>query len=104
MKVLTIKSSNAMDENLQTEIHHIFGMEHHTDYVFKPRGDQKYSATIVIENSTAVIQAVIKASKSFPDLTFVVDDLEMDANSIERYHIKNGNVKEQLRSGWNWEK
>ena len=103
MKVLTVKSANVLDEEMQTEVHHVFGMEHHTDYVFKPRGDQKYSATIVLVDTGPVIKQVISASTSFPDLTFVIDDLDMEANSIQRYHFRDGNVKEQLRSGWKWE-
>lgn len=103
MKVLTIKSAEALDEEMQTEVHHGFRMEHHTDYVFKPRGDQKYSATIVLDNTEPVIKQVISASTAFPDLAFVIDDLDMEANSIERYHVKDGFVKEQLRSGWKWE-
>jgi hypothetical protein len=27
----------------------------------------------------------------------------MEENSIERYHVKNGGVSRQLRSGWEWE-
>jgi len=103
MKVLTIKSVEALDEELQTKVHHVFGMEHHTDYVFKPRGDQKYSATIVLDNTETVIKQVITASRAFPDLAFVIDDLDMEANSIQRYHVKDGFVKEQLRSDWKWE-
>ena len=34
MKVLTIKSADVLDTDLQTEVHHTFGMERHTDYVF----------------------------------------------------------------------
>jgi len=103
MKVLTIKSDNILDQEIQTEVHHAFGMEHHTDYVFKPRGDQKYSATIVLADTGPVINQVISASTAFPDLAFVIDDLDMEANNIERYHVMDGKVKEQLRSGWKWE-
>jgi hypothetical protein len=103
MRVLTIKSASVLDEEMQTEVHHVFGMEHHTDYVFKPRGDQKYSATIVLEDTEPVIKQMVSASTSFPDLSFVIDDLDMESNSIERYHVSDGNVKEQLRSGWKWE-
>ena len=103
MKVLTIKSADALDRDLQTEIHHTFGMERHTDYVFKPRGDGPYSATIVLEDSGPVIGKIIAESTAFPGMAFVIDDLDMESNTIERYHVKDGNVKEQLRSGWNWE-
>ena len=102
MKVLTVKSVEVLDEAVQTDVHHSFGMEHYTDYVFKPRGDQKYSATIVLEDSGPVIDMIIEATIGFPDYAFVIDDLDMEKNHIERYHIKEGVVKEQLRSGWRW--
>lgn len=102
MKVLTIKSSNILDLEKQTEVHHVFGMEHHTDYVFKPREDQKYSATVVLEDSGPVVDMIIAATESFPDIGFVLDDLDMENNHIERYHVTEGVVKEQLRSGWRW--
>jgi hypothetical protein len=102
MKVLTIKSSTILDLDKQTEVHHAFGMEHHTDYVFKAREDEKYSATIVLEDSGPVIDGIIEATMGFPDFAFVIDDLDMEKNHIERYHVKEGFVKEQLRSGWKW--
>jgi len=104
MKVLTVKSTESLDEVLQTEVHHTFGMEHYTDYVFKPRGDQKYSATIVLEESTNVINNIQTASASFPDHEFVIDDLDMEQNSIERYMVKDGQILEQQQSGWEWNK
>jgi len=104
MKVLTIKSSGILEQEEQTEVHYAFGMERHTDYVFKPRGDQRYSATIVLEDSRPVVDRIIHASRKFPDIAFVIDDLNMEENTIERYHVKEGIVKEQLRSGWKWEK
>lgn len=103
MKVLTVKSADILDEKMQNEVHFAFGMERHTDYVFKPRGDGKYSATIVLEDTGSVINTIIGESRSFPGLAFVIDDLDMEKNAIERYHVKEGNVKEQLRSGWKWE-
>lgn len=104
MKVLTIKSSIPLDVDTQTEVHHAFGMEHHTDYVFKPRDARKYSATIVLQNSGPVVDMIIGATEKFPDIGFVIDDLNMEQNRIERYHVKEGVVKEQLRSGWKWVK
>jgi len=103
MKVLTIKSSGILEPETQTEIHYAFGMEQHTDYVFKPRNDQKYSATIVLEDSKPVVKRMISESMKFPELAFVIDDLDMEENTIERYHVKEGIVKERLRSGWKWE-
>lgn len=104
MKVLTIKSVDVLDETMQTEVHHTFGMEHYTDYVFKPRGDQKYSATIVLEESDQVIKNIELRSVSFPDHEFIIDDLDMEQNSIERYRVKNGTIIEKIQSGWEWDK
>ncbi len=104
MKVLTIKSVEVLDETMQTEVHHTFGMEHYTDYVFKPRGDQKYSATIVLEDSAGVIRNVESRSVSFPDHEFMIDDLDMEQNSIERYRVKNGTIIEKIQAGWEWDK
>ncbi len=104
MKVLTIKSVEALDGAKQTDIHFTFGMEHYTDYVFKPRGDQRYSATIVLENSDEVIKNIESRSATFPDHEFLIDDLSMEKNTIERYRVKNGTIIEKLQSGWEWEK
>lgn len=102
MKVLTIKSVEVLDEAVQTDVHYTFGMEHYTDYVFKPRGDQKYSATIVIEESSVVIRNVEASSVSFPAHEFLIDDLNMEENTIDRYRVKNGKIIEKLQSGWDW--
>ena len=97
MKVLTIKSTEALDEAQQTEVHYTFGMEHYTDYVFKPRGARKYSATIVLEKSDEVIKGIELRSVSFPELEFLIDDLNMELNTIERYRVKNGVIIEKLQ-------
>lgn len=104
MKVLTIKSAEKLDESVKTDIHYTFGMEHYTDYVFKPRGDQKYSATIVMEESSGVISNVISKSKHYPAHEFLIDDLDMEKNSVERYRVKDGKVIQKLQSGWDWDK
>jgi hypothetical protein len=103
MRVLTIKSVAVLDEKLQIEVHFAFGMEHHTDYVFKPRGAGKYSATIVMQDTAEVVQKVIENSTSFPDLEFIVDDLDMEGNNIDRLRIKNGEIVKRLNRGWEWE-
>ncbi len=103
MKVLTIKSVSVLDEKLQMEVHYAFGMEHHTDYVFKARGAQKYSATIVLPDTTRVVGNIIARSVTFPDLEFIVDDLDMEGNNIDRMRIKNGEIVKRLNRGWDWE-
>lgn len=103
MKVLTIKTVEVLDEAMQTDVHHTFGMEHYTDYVFKPRGDRKYSATIVLEESSGVISNIESRSLSFPEHEFLIDDLDMEQNSIDRYRVKNGSIVEKLQSGWEWD-
>jgi len=92
MKTITIESVEVLDEELQTEVHHTFGMEHFTDYVFKPKGDKNYSATIVFENSREVISKVEERSVDFPDYQFEVEDLDMDSGVLRIYSIKNGSI------------
>lgn len=92
MKAITIKSNVVLEEALQTEIHHTFGMEHYTDYVFKPRGDNKYSATLVLEDSTELIRNVEEGSKAFPDQEFVVEVLDTDSNVVKKYIIQAGEL------------
>lgn len=92
MKTLTIKSVDILDEELQNEVHHTFGMEHYTDYVFQPRSAAIYSATIVLEESEPVIEKITSASVSFPEHAFVIEDLDMEQNSMKRYRLKNGKV------------
>ena len=108
MKVLTIKSAEVLDETLQMEVHYAFGMEHYTDYVFKPRGDREYSGTIVLDKSTGVsssyvINNVVSASASFPEHEFLIDDLDMEQNTIDRYRVKSGEILQKLQTGWEWD-
>ena len=103
MKVVTIKSVDVLEEQLQTEVHFAFGMEHYTDYVFKPRDGQRYSATIVMEDTSRVVQNVIENSKTFPDQEFIVDDLDMEGNNVDRIRINNGKIVKRLNRGWDWD-
>jgi len=103
MKVLTIKSENLLEEKMQTDVHYILGMEHYTDYVFKARGDRQYSATIVLDDTAPVLEKIIGATRELPDLLFIIDDLDMEKNSIDRFHVRDGQVKEKLRSEWKWD-
>ena len=92
MKTLTIESTDVLGEELQNEIHYTFGMEHYTDYVFKPKGDKNYSATIVYEDSKRVIKNVEERSVAFPNFQFEVEDLDMDTGVMKIYSIKNGSI------------
>ena len=103
MKVVTVKSVNVLKEELQMDVHYAFGMEHYTDYVFKPREGQKYSATIVMEDTSPVIQAVIEKSSAFPGEEFIVDNLDMEGNNVDRIRVKDGKVVKSLNRGWDWE-
>ncbi len=102
MKVLTVKSTRPLEEPTQLDVHYSFGMEQHTDYVFKAKGDQCYSSTIVLEETDKVISKILEATASFPDREFVIDDLDMESNSIDRYRIGNGKILEKLQTGWEW--
>jgi hypothetical protein len=95
MRAITIKSVEVLDEALQIEVHFSFGMEQYTDYVFKPRGEELYSATIVMEESDHVIKQVQEATESFPGHEFILDDLDMDSNIGTTYRFKNGEVIEK---------
>ena len=90
MKAITIQSNEVLDEALQTEVHYTFGMEHYTDYVFKPRGDQKYSATLVMNDSKELLQNVKEGSKAFPEQVFVVEVLDTGSNQARKYFIQAG--------------
>jgi hypothetical protein len=90
MKAITVKSIEVLDEALQTEVHHTFGMEHYTDYVFKPRGDRKYEATLVMEDSSELIHKVTEGSKAFPEHEFLIVVLDTDSNVVKKYYIKAG--------------
>jgi hypothetical protein len=103
MKVVTVKSVNVLKEKLQMEVHYAFGMEHFTDYVFKPREGQKYSGTIVMEDTSPVIQTVIENSTQFPDQEFIVDNLDMEGNNVDRIRVKDGKIVKRLNRGWDWE-
>ena len=95
MRAITIKSVEVLDEAQQIEVHFSFGMEQHTDYVFKPRDEEVYSATIAIEQSKPVIEKVMEATGSFPDQEFVLDDLDTDSNVSTTYRFKNGELLEK---------
>ena len=103
MKVVTVKSVNVLKEELQMDVHYAFGMEHFTDYVFKPREGQKYSATIVMEDTSPVIQKVIENSTQFPGQEFIVDNLDMEGNNVDRIRVSDGKVVKKLNRGWDWE-
>lgn len=95
MRAISIKSVAVLDEELQLEVHHLFGMEQYTDYVFKPGGGKVYSATIVMETSDHVISKVTEATSTFPDLEFILDDLDTDSNTSTSYRMQNGEVVEK---------
>jgi len=90
MKAITVKSIKVLDEVMQTEVHFAFGMEHYTDYVFKARGDKKYSATLVMEDSSELLRNVEEGSKAFPDHEFVVVVLDTDTNVVKKHFFQAG--------------
>ena len=92
MRAITIKSIEALNEAQQIEVHYAFGMEHHTDYVFKPGEEEVYSATIAIGESKQVIESVKKGSLSFPDYEFVLEDLDVETNIATTYRFRNGEL------------
>lgn len=95
MRAISVKSAEVLDEELQLHVHHTFGMEQHSDYVFKPGGGKIYSATIVMYSSDQVIKQVTEASGQFPEREFVLVDLDTDTNVSATYRIKDGEIIEK---------
>lgn len=98
MRAISVKSVEVLDEELQLHVHHTFGMEQYTDYVFKTGGGKIYSATIVMESSDHVIHKVKEASTSFPEHEFVLVDLDTDSNASTTYRFGNGEILEKIFS------
>ena len=95
MRAISIKSVDVLEEELQLHVHHSFGMEQYTDYVFKPGGGKVYSATIVMHSSEQVINKVTAASASFPGREFILHDLDTDSNVATIYRLKDGEILEK---------
>ncbi|MBN2699271.1 MAG: hypothetical protein JXR52_10645 [Bacteroidales bacterium] len=102
MRILTIRSVEKIPEDKQLDVHYAFGMERHTDYVFKDKYNSVYSATINLESTENVIEEIVKQSEKFPGYNFVIDDLDLENNRIERYKIISGEVVERLNSTLEW--
>lgn len=98
MRAISVKSVEVLEEELQLHVHHTFGMEQHSDYVFKPGGGKIYSATIVMYSSEQVIAQVTEASAQFPGREFVLVDLDTDTNASTSYRIKDGEIVEKTFS------
>lgn len=95
MRAISVKSVEVLEEELQLHVHHTFGMEQHSDYVFKPGGGKIYSATIVMDSSQLVIAQVTEASAEFPGREFVLVDLDTDTNVSTSYRIMDGEIVEK---------
>jgi hypothetical protein len=95
MRAISVKSVEVLEEEFQLHVHHTFGMEQHTDYVFKTGGGKIYSATIVMESSDKVISQVKEATNSFPDHEFILVDLDTNSNASTTYRFKEGEVLEK---------
>ena len=90
MRAISVKSVEVLEEEFQLHVHHTFGMEQHTDYVFKTGGGKIYSATIVMESSDRVISQVKEATNSFPDHEFILVDLDTDSNASTTIQVQGG--------------
>lgn len=102
MNVLTIKSAEEIPADLQTDIHYTFRMEHHTDYILKDRRSSAYSATISIDGTAGVIDVIVRNSSAFPELNFVIDDLDMEEGTLERYFVRNGKITGRKSGSLMW--
>jgi len=95
MRAISIKSAEVLEEELQLHVHHSFGMEQYTDYVFKPGGGKIYSATIIMHSSDHVVSQVTAATAIFPGKEFILDDLDTDSNVSTTYRLKDGEILEK---------
>lgn len=95
MRAISIKSVEVLEEELQLHVHHTFGMEQYTDYVFKPGGGKVYSATIIMHSSDHVVSRVTEATATFPGREFILDDLDTDSNVSTTYRLKDGEILEK---------
>jgi hypothetical protein len=95
MRAISVKSVEVLDEELQLHVHHTFGMEQYSDYVFKPGGGKIYSATIVMHTSDHVVSQVTEASAQFPGREFILIDLDTNSNVSTTYRFKDGEILEK---------
>ena len=95
MRAISVKSVEVLEEELQLHVHHTFGMEQYTDYVFKTGGGKIYSATIVMVSSDHVISKVKEATNSFPGHEFILVDLDIESNTSTTYRFKEGEILEK---------
>ena len=95
MRAISVKSVDVLEEELQLHVHHTFGMEQYTDYVFKTGGSKIYSATIVMESSNYVISKIQEATSLFPGHEFVLVDLDTNSNASTTYRFKEGEILEK---------
>ena len=102
MNVLTIQSVEELPAEIRTNIHFTFRMEHHTDYILTDRESDVYTATISMQDTSVVIETIVKNSTAFPSLTFIIDDLDMEGAKIERYYVRNGKIKERKTGSLLW--
>ncbi len=103
MKVLTVKTLETLSPDIQKDIHYTLKMEHHTDYVFKDYEHSQYSATISMKDTSGPVAIIIENSSLVPGYTFEIDDLDMEANKIERITVKNGVVLKRKSGTWEWD-
>lgn len=103
MKVLTVKTLEAISPEIQQDIHYILRMEHQSDHIFRDKSSARYTATISMKNTDEVISSIIDRSVDIPEYTIVVDDLDMENNAFERLFINQGKIKKRMDGSLNWE-
>jgi hypothetical protein len=93
MKVLTIRSVEEIDPQLKLDVHYAFGMERHTDHIFKDVDGSEYSSTINVESTTDIINTIKERSVNFPQISFIIEDLDLESNNLKRYRLNNGDME-----------
>lgn len=102
MKVLTVKTIETLDKENQLDIHYILKMEHYADYVFQDKNSAQYTATISMDDTAPVIEAIIKLTIQLPEYNFVIDNLDMQDDMVERLRVRNGEILEKKTGNMGW--
>lgn len=104
MKVLTVKTLETMNDDLQLDIHYTLKMEHFTDYVFQDKKSAQYTATISMDDTKDAADAIIKNTTKLPEYNFILDILDMNNENIERLIVNKGVIIEKKNGNLDWKK
>jgi hypothetical protein len=56
-----------------------------------------------MDDTSDVIRKIVESTLELSEYTIVLDNLDLEANKIERYTIKNGKIIEKKTGSWEWD-